>query len=62
MFLKIKIENSRDVDQDTIDAFVSLGGQNDLTGYIDSSKLINIIRNEFQMTIDIEKLIKLRFN
>ena len=36
---------------------MSLGGEQDGTGHVDASRLINIIKNEFQMTIDIEKLI-----
>ena len=44
-------------EEETLDAFVSLGGEQDGTGHVDASRLINIIKNEFQMTIDIEKLI-----
>ena len=34
-----------------------MGGQADGEGFIDAKKLIRIIRDEFEMTIDIEKLI-----
>lgn len=34
-----------------------MGGQANGEGYIDAEKLIRIIKNEFEMTIDIEKLI-----
>ena len=34
-----------------------MGGQPDGEGFIDAQKLIRIIKNEFEMTIDIEKLI-----
>ena len=44
--------------EDTLDAFVSLGGDQDGSGYIDAQQLIDIIKNDFQMTIDIEQLIK----
>ena len=44
-------------EEDTLDAFVSMGGQPDGEGFIDAQKLIRIIKNEFEMTIDIEKLI-----
>ena len=44
-------------EEDTLDAFVSMGGQADGEGFIDAKKLIRIIRDEFEMTIDIEKLI-----
>ena len=41
-----------------MDAFVALGGQADKEGFIDAARLIQIIKNEFEMTIDIEKLIE----
>ena len=47
-----------DLIQDTIDAFVSLGGNEDMSGNVDALMLIKIIKDEFQMTIDIEALIK----
>ena len=34
-----------------------MGGQADRSGNVDASKLIDIIKNQFEMTIDIEKLI-----
>ena len=34
-----------------------MGGKEDKTGYVNSDNLIDIIKNEFQMTIDIERLI-----
>ena len=41
----------------SVEAFVSIGGNPDKSGDIDASKLIKIIKDEFQMTIDIERLI-----
>ena len=35
-----------------------MGGLPDKEGYIDAEKLIRIIKDEFEMTIDIEKLIQ----
>ena len=35
-----------------------MGGQQDGEGFIDADKLIRIIKSDFEMTIDIEKLIK----
>jgi Ca2+-binding EF-hand superfamily protein len=35
-----------------------MGGQANGEGYIDADKLIRIIKQEFEMTIDIEKLIQ----
>ena len=33
--------------QDTIDAFVSLGGNEDMSGNVDANMLIKIIKDEF---------------
>ena len=44
--------------EDTLDAFVSLGGEQDGTGHINASVLIDIVKKDFEMTIDIEKLIR----
>ena len=41
-----------------LDAFVAMGGDADGGGCVDAKKLIDTIKNEFQMTIDIEKLIE----
>ena len=41
-----------------LDAFVAMGGQPDGEGCVDATKLIDTIKNEFQMTIDIERLIE----
>ena len=53
-----KKNQSASNEEDTLDAFVAMGGQEDGEGSIDAQKLINIIKNEFEMTIDIEKLIQ----
>jgi len=44
-------------DEDLLDAFVAMGGEPDGEGFIDADKLIDTIKNEFEMTIDIENLI-----
>ena len=44
-------------EEDTLDAFVAMGGEPDGAGSIDAEKLIRIIKQDFEMTIDIEKLI-----
>ena len=41
-----------------LDAFVAMGGKADGDGCVDAKKLIETIKSEFQMTIDIEKLIE----
>ena len=54
-----KRENERgSSEQDLLDAFVAMGGEPDGDGAIDATKLIKTIKEEFEMTIDIEKLIK----
>ena len=40
-----------------MESFVSMGGETDGGGIVDAKKLIDIIKNQFEMTIDIEKLI-----
>ena len=35
-----------------LDAFCALGGQSDKSGYIEKNRLIQIIREEFALTID----------
>ncbi len=54
-----KRENEQGTDEsDLLDAFVAMGGQADGDGAINAEKLINTIKVEFEMTIDIEALIK----
>ncbi len=45
-------------ENDFIDAFVAMGGNADMSGKVDADKLIEVIKEEFGMTIDIERLIK----
>lgn len=47
-----------DEEADTIDAFVSLGGNPDRTGFIENTKLIKVVRDEFGMTIKLDRLIE----
>ena len=37
-----------------LDAFVALGGQENKEGAVSKETLINILKNEFEMTIDLE--------
>jgi calmodulin len=61
-FLRV-IENQKEQavkatdDSDLLDAFVALGGRSDKSGQIETGKLIRIF-NEFELTVDIEKLIE----
>ena len=53
-----KRENERGTsDADLLDAFVAMGGEEDGGGCVDADKLIATIKEEFEMTIDIEALI-----
>eukprot|EP00921_Rhytidocystis_pertsovi_P009685 GHVQ01015618.1.p1 GENE.GHVQ01015618.1~~GHVQ01015618.1.p1 ORF type:complete len:149 (-),score=21.48 GHVQ01015618.1:561-1007(-) len=45
-----------DDEQDTIDAWVVLGGNADKTGLLDTGKLVKIVKEDFGMTIDIQRL------
>ena len=45
-------------EDELLDAYVAMGGEADGGGCVDAAKLISTIKNEFQMTIDIEKLIQ----
>ena len=58
IYFKNKNAGLENNDDDLLDVFVSLGGNEDKSGNIEASKLIKIIKHEFNMTIDIEKLIK----
>ncbi|CAD8075092.1 unnamed protein product [Paramecium sonneborni] len=58
VYWKFKYSNQDDDDQDTIDAFVAMGGNPDKTGSISTEKLVQIIKSEFELTIDIESLIR----
>ena len=49
-----KILESEKEEDDLVDAFVAMGGQPDKTGSVDAKSLIRTIKNEFEMTIDIE--------
>ena len=50
-------KNGSDKQNDMIDAFVACGGDEDLGGCVRKETLINIIKDEFGLPIDIEKLI-----
>ncbi len=45
-------------ESELLDAFVAMGGEPDGEGCVDAKKLIQTIKDEFQMTIDIERLIE----
>jgi hypothetical protein len=37
-----------------VDAFVAMGGNRDKSGHVDVEYLIEVVKDEFEMTIDIE--------
>ena len=41
-----------------MDAFVALGGQSNKDGYISKNNLIEIIKTEFELTIDMEEYLR----
>ena len=50
-------EGGASSENDLLDAYVAMGGDKDGGGAIDSNMLVRTIRDEFEMTIDIEALI-----
>nr|7K5B_R Chain R, Dynein light chain 4A [Tetrahymena thermophila] len=58
IYYKQKYANLGDDDQDLVDAFVAMGGNADTTGSVDANRLIQIVKEEFEMTIDIVGLIR----
>jgi Ca2+-binding EF-hand superfamily protein len=57
IYHKHKMNSSDEEDTDTKDVFVAMGGNTDGTGSVETSKLVDIIKKEFELTIDIESLI-----
>jgi calmodulin len=47
-----------EAEMDILDAFVALGGNKDKSGFIDSSSLARVVRDEFGMTIRLDKLLE----
>ncbi len=45
-------------DNDYLDAFVALGGQPDKDGFVSKENLIHIIKMEFELTIDMEEMLR----
>lgn len=57
IYHKHKMNTSEEEDADTKDVFVAMGGNLDGSGNVETSKLIEIIKKEFELTIDIESFI-----
>ncbi|EER00122.1 calmodulin, putative [Perkinsus marinus ATCC 50983] len=45
-------------ESDTLDAFVALGGNRDRSGFVDKDKLMRIVKEEFGMTIKVDRLME----
>ncbi len=45
-------------EEETLDAFIAMGGNENGQGTIDSTILIQVLKRDFEMTVDIEKLLK----
>ena len=45
-------------DEATLDAYTAIGGPADKSGHIDGQVLVQIIKEEFDLPIDIEELIR----
>jgi Ca2+-binding EF-hand superfamily protein len=45
-------------EEETMDAFMAMGGDEGGEGKIDTKMLIQVLKRDFEMTIDIEKLVK----
>mmetsp|Transcript_20153 Transcript_20153/g.37467 ORF Transcript_20153/g.37467 Transcript_20153/m.37467 type:complete len:155 (+) Transcript_20153:155-619(+) len=50
--------NDSSKDRDIFDAWVAVGGGADGDGFVDGEKLIKIIKHDFNLNIDIEKMIQ----
>lgn len=49
--------DSLNSESDLIDAFVACGGEEDKSGHVTREKIIQVIKHDFGLTIDIEVLI-----
>ena len=56
---ELELNNEQEQDADEyLDAFVALGGQPDKDGYVSKENLIQIIKAEFELTIDMEDFLR----
>lgn len=46
------------VEKDTLEAYVAVGGDQDKGGYVNAEFLVDLVKNVFHLTIDIEGLIR----
>lgn len=53
---ELNLKDEDEVDLDIVNTFVAMGGNSDRTGVVKKQRLIDIIKNEFGLTIDIEAM------
>ena len=58
-FTKIVVNHKKDLDDDTdlFAIFVAMGGEEDGSGNVHTEKLIDVLKNQYDLTIDIEGMI-----
>jgi calmodulin len=49
-------EEEEGFDYDILNAFVAMGGNTDKSGFVKKSTIVNIVKNVFGLTIDIEQM------
>ena len=49
-------DDDGDLNDDYVNAFVAMGGSADRSGIVRKETIINLIKNEFELTFDIEEL------
>ena len=45
-------------EEETLDAFIAMGGEESGEGTIDTETLVKVLKQDFEMTVDIEQMIK----
>merc|ERR1711885_113100 len=58
LIMEKRDEEAGSSEEELLQAFVAMGGEADGDGCVNADKLIATIKHEFEMTIDIEKLIE----
>ncbi|PFH32478.1 EF hand domain-containing protein [Besnoitia besnoiti] len=57
IFFRLMAEIEEDCSGQIVDAWTALGGARDKSGELDTKRLIKIVKDDFQMTIDIGQFI-----
>ena len=56
---ELNLQNEQEIEADEyLDAFVALGGSPDKEGWVSKENLIQIIKAEFELTIDMEEFLR----